>query len=42
MLSGLIATKVCVTNFWSLSNARKAAFWPAESPSKVKMTSPAY
>ncbi len=37
---GSTATKVWVTNFWSSWNAFSAAFWPAESPSKVKTTSP--
>ena len=35
-----IATKVCAMNFWSSANARSAAFIPAASPSKVKITSP--
>ena len=34
------ATKVWATNRWSSSKARRAAFCPAASPSKVKMTSP--
>ncbi len=29
---------VSAANFWSSSKARRAAFWPAASPSKVKMT----
>ncbi len=37
---GSTATYVCATNRWSSSKARSAAFWPAASPSKVKMTSP--
>ena len=37
---GSTATKVWVTNFWSSWKARSAAFWPAASPSKVKITSP--
>ena len=37
---GSTATKVCATKRWSSSKARSAAFWPAASPSKVKMTSP--
>src|SRR4029453_19251944 len=37
---GSTATYVCATNRWSSSKARRAAFWPAASPSKVKMTSP--
>lgn len=34
------ATNVCALNAWSSPNARIAAFWPAESPSNVKTTSP--
>ena len=37
---GSTATNVWATNFWSSANARRAAFWPAASPSKVKTTSP--
>ena len=40
MSSGEIAMNVWATNRWSPSNARSAAFCPAASPSKVKMTSP--
>lgn len=38
MPSGAIAMYVSAANFWSSSNARSAAFWPAASPSKVKIT----
>lgn len=38
MLSGAMAMYVSAANFWSSSKARRAAFWPAASPSKVKMT----
>lgn len=38
MLSGAIAMYVSAANFWSSSKARRAAFWPAASPSKVKIT----
>ena len=41
MLSGLTAMNVRPTKRWSSSKARSAAFWPAASPSKVKMISPA-
>ena len=41
MLSGEMAMKVWATNRWSPSKARSAAFWPAASPSNVKITSPA-
>ena len=34
------ATKVCATKRWSSWKAAMAAFWPAASPSKVKMISP--
>ena len=37
---GSIATKVWAMNFWSSPKARSAAFMPAASPSKVKITSP--
>ena len=40
MPSGATATYVWAENFWSSPNARSAAFCPAPSPSKVKMTSP--
>ena len=36
---GSTATKDCDDHFWSSANARIAAFCPAASPSKVKMTS---
>ncbi len=36
---GVIAIEVSAANFWSSSNARSAAFCPAASPSKVKITS---
>ena len=35
------ATKDWEAHFWSSAKARIAAFWPAASPSKVKITSPA-
>ena len=38
MPSGAIAMYVSAANFWSSSKARRAAFWPAASPSKVKIT----
>jgi hypothetical protein len=38
MPSGAMAMYVSAANFWSSSKARRAAFWPAESPSKVKIT----
>ena len=37
---GSTATKVWDMNFWSSAKARSAAFMPAASPSKVKITSP--
>ena len=37
---GSTATYVWDTKFWSPSKARSAAFCPAASPSKVKITSP--
>ena len=40
MPSGETAMNVCATNRWSPSKARSAAFCPAASPSKVKITSP--
>ncbi len=39
MPPGVIAMEVRAANFWSSSKARRAAFWPAASPSKVKTTS---
>ncbi len=41
MPPGETAIHVWAANFWSSSKARSAAFCPAESPSKVKTTSPA-
>ena len=37
--AGAMAMDVSAANFWSSSKARSAAFWPAASPSKVKITS---
>ena len=37
---GSTATNVLARNRWSSSNALRAAFCPASSPSKVKITSP--
>lgn len=39
MPPGAMVMEVSAANFWSSSKARSAAFWPAASPSKVKITS---